>query len=166
MRRVKYYLVGLAALLMLPVAASADVTVCNTFESGPGLAKLGNLCASLRADHNKPGMSNDECWERFGKMGARVYDLIKKRQAASASMRAAMEELYERHILPNQIAPEIMAGYSQLLLDYLASPRAKLILRYYDQRDRRRVRTTFGGETILFSDKLPIGACTPPCVSS
>lgn len=92
MPKFKHITLTLAALLMLPVAASADVTIEITLESGAGLQKLGELCDLLRVEKYKPNMSDDECGQRLLILGARVYDLFIKREAATAAMRAAMAQ--------------------------------------------------------------------------
>ena len=85
----------LATALAVNAPASADVTICNEYESGPALAKLAEICDLLGSDPavNKPLLSPEECQRRFTIMGALWYNSRQQENTLNTQYRAALRAI-------------------------------------------------------------------------
>ncbi len=89
------YLMILFAALVLASPASADITICNEYESGPEMAKLSEICDLLGSDPdvNRPLLSPTECQRRLTIMGALWYNATRQKADLKLQMRADLRAL-------------------------------------------------------------------------
>ncbi len=92
--------------VLATTGASADITICNTYESGPEMANLAETCDLLGSDPDvgKPLLSPEECQGLLTIMGATWYSAVRQEIDLSTQIREALRALENvaRAALPTQ----------------------------------------------------------------